>query len=113
MLKFYRDTLGFELEGELQLPGGENMTRLICGTSIVKLVVMDRQPEGRPAPGGLAGGTGYRSWTISCSNLEHLVEKCTRAGYKNPVPPTEVRPGAFIAMVEDPDGNWVELLQMG
>lgn len=113
MLKFYRDTLGFELEGELELPGGVNMTRLICGTTIVKLVVMSKEPEGKPAPGGLAGGTGYRYWTISCSNLADMVDTCKSAGYKNPVPPTEVRPGAFIAMIEDPDGNWVELLQMG
>ena len=113
MLKFYRDTLGFELEGELELPGGINMTRLICGTTIVKLVVMAEEPEARQAPGGLAGGTGYRYWTINCSNLEDIVEKCTQAGYKNPVPPTEIRPGVFIAMIEDPDGNWVELLQMG
>lgn len=112
MLKFYRDTLGFELEGELELPGGVNMTRLICGTTIVKLVVMATEPAGRPAPGGLAGATGYRYWTISCSNLEDMVNKCREAGYQIPVPPTEIRPGASIAMVEDPDGNWVELLQM-
>ncbi|MDK1024906.1 MAG: VOC family protein [Gammaproteobacteria bacterium] len=113
MLKFYRDTLGFELEGELELPGGVKMTRLICGTSIVKLVVMAKEPAGRPAPGGLAGGTGYRYWTISCSNLEDMVSTCRDAGYQIPVPPTEIRPGVSIAMLEDPDGNWVELLQMG
>ena len=25
----------------------------------------------------------------------------------------EIRPGVRIAMVTDPDGNWVELLQIG
>jgi predicted enzyme related to lactoylglutathione lyase len=25
--------------------------------------------------------------------------------------PTEIRPGVRIAMIEDPDGNWVELLE--
>jgi hypothetical protein len=26
--------------------------------------------------------------------------------------PREIRPGVSIAMVEDPDGNWVELLKI-
>jgi hypothetical protein len=29
------------------------------------------------------------------------------------MPVTELRPGVTIAMVEDPDGNWVELLAAG
>jgi predicted enzyme related to lactoylglutathione lyase len=28
------------------------------------------------------------------------------------VPPLEIQAGVRIAMVEDPDGNWVEFLQM-
>jgi predicted enzyme related to lactoylglutathione lyase len=112
MLKFYRDTLGLELEGELDMPGGMKMTRLICGTTIVKLVVMAQDPGNKPAPGGLAGGTGYRYWTISCNNLEAVTEKCDQAGYTIQVAPREIRPGVTISMIEDPDGNWLELLQM-
>ncbi len=37
-----------------------------------------------------------------------MVEK---AGYKIPVPAKVIRPGVTIAMLEDPDGNWLELLQ--
>ncbi len=110
MLKFYHDTLGLELEGELELPGLK-MSRLICGTTVVKLVVNDREPDSRPAPGGPRGATGYRYWTISCSNLAQMVEKCQQAGTRIPFPVTEIRPGVSIAMVEDPDGNWIELLQ--
>ena len=46
-------------------------------------------------------------------NLEAAVEECKAAGYNNPVPIRESRPGVNIAMIEDPDGNWVELLQHG
>lgn len=112
MLKFYQDTLGLALEGVLDMPGGMQMTRLVCGSTIVKLVVNAKPPAAKPAPGGLAGGTGYRYWTISCSNLQAMVDKCKGAGYRVPVPPTEIRAGVTIAMVEDPDGNWLELLQM-
>ncbi|MCH7958914.1 MAG: VOC family protein, partial [Candidatus Hydrogenedentes bacterium] len=38
------------------------------------------------------------------------VEACREGGYKIVVPETEIAPGLKIAMVEDPDGNWVEFL---
>jgi glyoxylase I family protein len=33
------------------------------------------------------------------------------AGIKVVVPPRVIRPGVTIAIVADPDGNWLELLQ--
>src|SRR5881397_1213409 len=105
-LTFYRDTLGLEPVGEMPLPGGGNMHRLACGTSVIKLVVPGRTPKATAPPGGINGATGYRYWTISISNLEEVVAACQEAGYTVPVPITEIRPGVRIAMVEDPDGNW-------
>lgn len=110
-LRFYRDTLGFEFEGEMQMPGNGRMQRLLCGTSLIKLVTPGTPPASGAAPGGLQGATGYRYWTISVSNLDALVAKCAEAGYKVPVQPVEIRAGIRIAMVEDPDGNWVEFLE--
>lgn len=111
MIKFYRDTLGLVPDGEMQMAGGGKMTRLKCGSSIIKLVVQGREPKAVAPPGGLAGTTGYRYWTISISNLEEVVTACTDAGYQIAVPVTEIRPGVRIAMIIDPDGNWVELVQ--
>ena len=113
MLAFYRDTLGLKPDGEMQMPGGGQMTRLLCGTTTVKLVVNAREPEGTSAPGGIGGATGYRYWTISCTNLKEVTDKCSEAGYTIAVPAREIRPGVTISIIEDPDGNWVELLQMG
>ena len=110
-LAFYRDTLGFKSEGEMAMPGGGKMYRLLCGTSMIKIVVNGRAPADKPAPGGLAGATGYRYWTISVSNLDEITKTCSDKGYRVAVPPTEIRPGVKISMVEDPDGNWVEFLQ--
>ena len=44
------------------------------------------------------------------SNLDELVAAAGDAGYKVVVGRTEIRPGISIAIIEDPDGNWVELL---
>ena len=112
-LRFYRDTLGFTDEGTMDMGRGTTMYRLRCGTSLIKLLAPGRPPRGEAPPGGLQGATGYRYWTISVSNLADVVRQCREASYQVPVDVTEIRPGVRIAMVEDPDGNWVEFLQTG
>jgi len=109
-LAFYRDVLGFEDAGETPMPGGM-MHRLLCGTSTIKLVTPKKAPPATAPGGGIQGATGYRYWTISVSNLAELVQQCEAASVKVVVPITELRPGITIAIVEDPDGNWVEFLE--
>ena len=110
-LAFYRDTLGLRQEPDTPFPGGGTMHRLWCGDSLIKVVVPAEAPAHRPAGGGIAGATGYRYWTRSVTNLAELVSACRDGGYRVRVDATEVRPGVTIAIVEDPDGNWVEFLQ--
>jgi catechol 2,3-dioxygenase-like lactoylglutathione lyase family enzyme len=110
-LAFYRDVLGFAAAGEMPMPGGGTMYRLLCGTSMIKLVHPAKEPPASAPPGGIPGAYGYRYWTISVSNIGDVVADCTSAGVTVVVPVRELRPGITIAIVEDPDGNWVELLQ--
>jgi catechol 2,3-dioxygenase-like lactoylglutathione lyase family enzyme len=109
-LSFYRDALGLESEGELPVPGGR-MYRLKCGTTIIKLLKLERTPSAKPAPGGPGGGLGFRYFTISVPDIRGLVSKLESKGIRPSVPVTEFRPGVTIAMVTDPDGNTVEFLQ--
>ncbi|MCU1389902.1 MAG: hypothetical protein JWL72_3240 [Ilumatobacteraceae bacterium] len=112
-LAFYRDTLGFVPAGEMDLPGGGTMQRLLCGTSVIKLLAPTKTPRVLAPPGGIQGATGYRYWTITVTNLEAVVASCAEAGYTIAIPLTTLRPGVVIAIVADPDGNWVELVQIG
>ena len=109
-LAFYRDALGLEWEGELALPGGR-MYRLKCGTTVIKLLKLERTPTAKPAPGGPMGGLGYRYFTISVPDIRGLIAGLEAKGIRPTVPVTEFRPGVTIAMVTDPDGNTVEFLQ--
>ena len=111
LLQLYRDTLGLEPDGEWQMPGGGHMTRLKCGTTVIKLVVNAQQPPAKSAPGGIGGSTGYRYFTISISNIADVTRACQDAVHKIAVPVTEIRPGTSISIIADPDGNWMELLQ--
>jgi glyoxylase I family protein len=110
-LAFYRDTLGFKYEGEMPMGGGSVMHRLLCGTSLIKVIHPGTVPPAKSPPGGIQGAYGYRYWTISVSNIEEIVKNCDEKGYKVVVGVREFRPGVTIAIVEDPDGNWVEFLQ--
>ena len=113
MLAFYRDVLGLTLQGEMPMPGGVGvMHRLLCGSSLIKLVVLPAVPAAA-APGGIQGAAGYRYWTITISNLAETVKACVDAGHKLVMPEREIRPGVRIAIVADPDGNWVEFLALG
>jgi catechol 2,3-dioxygenase-like lactoylglutathione lyase family enzyme len=112
MLAFYRDVLGFKYLREMPMPGGGLMHQMLCGDSMIKLVVLDKVPAAA-APGGPQGGSGYRYWTMTVSNLAELVQACADAGHKVVMKERELRPGVKIAMVEDPDGNWVEFLSIG
>jgi predicted enzyme related to lactoylglutathione lyase len=111
MLTFYGETLGLPLEGTIPMPGGGKMNRFKVGDSVIKVIELDPTPETQAAPGGIRGATGYRYWTITCSNLADCVTRAEAAGAKIVVAAKEVRPGITIAIIADPDGNWVELLQ--
>ena len=98
----------------MDMPGGMHMWRLMCGIiddQARQLVRGATRPRTRAAAS--RGANGYRYWTISVSNLDEIVAKCEAAGYKVAIPVTTIRPGTSIAMIEDPDGNWVEFLAGG
>ena len=110
-LRFYRDTLG--LEHIADTPSGNNgtMHRLMCGTSLIKVIEYPSPPDAANPIGGIPAASGYRYWTISVQDLDGTTERCRSAGYTVAVEPREIRAGVRISMIEDPDGNWVELLE--
>lgn len=110
-LAFYRDLLGFEMQGTMPMPGGGTMYRLSCGTTTLKLVHTDPSPS-HPVGGPITAACGYRYFTITVGNLVEVTEGCREAGHKVTVGPLELRPGVTISIVEDPDGNLVEFLQI-
>ncbi len=113
MLAFYRDVIGLKYQQAMPMSGGREgvMHRMLCGETLIKLVVLPKVPAVAP-PDGIGGASGYRYWTMTVSNLAEMVAACAAAGAKIVIANREVRPGVHIAMVEDPDGNWVEFLSV-
>ena len=113
MMHFSGEVMGLEFEAAIDMPGGGTMNRFKVGDSVIKLIELDPAAPADAAPGGIRGATGYRYWTITVGNLEACVTKAAEAGAKIVVPAKVVRPGVTIAIIADPDGNWVELLENG
>ena len=111
MMTFYGKVLGLELEASIPMPGGGTMNRFKVGDSIIKVIELEPSAPAESPPGGIRGATGYRYWTIHTPNLESVVNKIKDSGYKVVVPAKVIREGITIAIVADPDGNWVELLE--
>lgn len=113
-LAFYCGLLGLEHVADMPMPiaGGGTMHRVQCGDSVLKLVNLTNPVETGAAGGPAGGVTGLRYLTITVSNLRETVEAAEAAGVHVAYPPTVVREGVTITMLEDPDGNWVELLQL-
>ena len=104
MMKFYGEILGLDLEATIPM-------RFKVGDSIIKLIALDPAPSAEAEPGGIRAASGYRYWTIHVPSLEEIIGKVEAGGGKVVVPIREIREGVSIAFLEDPDGNWVELLQ--
>jgi predicted enzyme related to lactoylglutathione lyase len=51
--------------------------------------------------------------TLSISNLDEVMAEAEAGSVKVRVPATEIMPGVRIAILADPDGNAVELLEAG
>lgn len=113
MLEFYRDVVGLEFEATMKLEalGIARMDRLRCHDSVLKLVTPIADVAAGPG-GGIDGATGMRYFTITVDDIAAAVADCEAAGTPIVWPLLEARPGVTIAMVEDPDGNWVEFFQM-
>ena len=109
---FYRDLLGLQFLVDLPIPNGL-MRRFSHGESVVKLVKFDApQPLANPG-GGISGrATGLRYFTLEINDVEPTVQRCLAAGVSVPVPVKKFGQTIF-AMIADPEGNWIEVIQTG
>lgn len=110
MLNFYRDIFGFERVAEIPFPGIGIVNRLISGTRVMKLLLLESAPEQAPVQGAFTATTGLRYLTLWVDDLESTVAACRKIGCDVPVLPKSLRPGVDVAMVRDPDGNTLEVM---
>ncbi len=108
---FYDTVVGLERVDDLDFGGG-TMRRYAAGDGVVKLVSLGGAPptSSNPPDGMLAGASGLRYLSVCVDDLDAALARVEAAGCAVPVPAFEFAPGVRIAIVEDPEGTWVELV---
>jgi catechol 2,3-dioxygenase-like lactoylglutathione lyase family enzyme len=107
MFEFYGGVLGFEQLATLGVGNGGGVARFKIGAQELKLT--RRVPNRRYEPGGVQAATGLRSLTFFFDDERSLVARFTAHGLVAPKFVDEPD-GRRTALVEDPDGQAVELV---
>jgi catechol 2,3-dioxygenase-like lactoylglutathione lyase family enzyme len=85
--------------------------RLAVGPVTLKVMVPTEVPAAEAPPSPFWDRAGLRYLTLWLDDLEPLLERWRSAGGTVVLPPTELRPGVVTALLVDPDGNTVEVMQ--
>ena len=110
MLHFYQNVLGFQKEIEIPFPGIGVVNKLNYGAGYIKMLVLEKNPININPTGDFSTSNGIRYITINLSNLEEILDTCKTHNINIINPGTIIRPGVTVALIADPDGNIIELM---
>jgi catechol 2,3-dioxygenase-like lactoylglutathione lyase family enzyme len=110
-MAFYRDVLGLEYSGPLPVGEGRTLHNFRVGDAILKLIESSGRAALQPPTDELDDVAGIRWVTMDVDDIEGAIARCEEAGAPFPLPLVQRRPGLRVAIVSDPDGNRVELVE--
>lgn len=111
LVKFYATV--FEME-RLEVTESRSGTvhRLAAGGTVLKVMVPAQRPSSAEPSGSFLAATGLRYLSFYVANgLDGLVERGIAAGGRLQVGPIEIGPAQRLALLSDPDGNTLELVE--
>ena len=123
-LAFYRDVMGLDVarqyersgDGISQVIGYEDahlsaaMLDLGDGHKL-ELIQYIHPPSGeRPSEERSVLGASHLAFVVS--DIDAMFQKLSGSGARMMNPPVELAPGRIACYFQDPDGNWLELLQL-
>jgi len=109
MREFYGEVLGLPVLPETALGGGQ-MIRYPVGSSEVKLFPVAPSPANTA---GISEAAGVRVLTFFYADEAAVSQRFTARSLPAPkFAPAAARAGARAALLQDPDGEWVELVVM-
>lgn len=111
MMRFYADALGLPLDSSFPVPGIGIRHKFRFGTNSIKLIELDQPIDVAPSAGPPWAANGLRYWTGHVLDLSTALEQIRAHGGTVVVDVQEPKPGIRYAIVADPDGNGIELVQ--
>lgn len=110
-LRFYRDVLGLEYSGPVVVGEGKTLHNFRVGDGILKLIESGGVAAPQPVTAEVDDVAGLRWVTMDVDDIDGAVARCAAAGAAFPLPLVQRRPGLRVAIVSDPDGNRIELVE--
>ena len=110
MLHFYQEVLGFNKEIEIPFPGIGVVNKLNYGTGYIKILILEKNPSNINPTGDFSTSNGIRYITINLSNLDEILDACKVNNINIINEGIDLRPGVRVALISDPDGNLIELM---
>ena len=111
MLSFYQNVLGLIKDTEIPFPGLGVVNKLSFGSGYIKILVLDKNPSNTNPIGDFSTSNGIRYITINLSNLDEILDSCKLNDVNIVNSGVIIRPGVTVAIIQDPDGNLIELMQ--
>ncbi|MEJ2246964.1 MAG: VOC family protein [Acidobacteriota bacterium] len=108
MYKFYGKILGFRQSNTFKLGGNTSMAWFQVGEAVVKLTGV--VPNRKYQKGNVPEATGVRLLTFFFPDRNELMERFKVQGFPAPVFHPVAGSNRSSALVQDPDGQWVELV---
>lgn len=111
MMAFYGGVLGFTPLEPIVFPGAGTVQRMQVGDCILRLFAVEQTPPHEAHNESHMSAPGYRYLTLPVVDIEAAFAAFREFGATIPREPRELRPGVFSGHVQDPDGNWIEVMQ--
>jgi catechol 2,3-dioxygenase-like lactoylglutathione lyase family enzyme len=109
MARFYGEVLGLELVGSFPVPGVGTRHKYRLGRNSIKLIELATPLPDRPRGGLPWEATGLRYWTVHVRDLDAVLALLPAEAQLLPL--TLATPPIRYAIVADPDGNALELVE--
>ena len=110
MLDFFAEVFEMTPEAPLETEIGV-MHRFSGGEYVLKLILPPDQPSLAARPGSRYSTTGVSHFTFFVNDVDAAIERAVARGATVVRGPWELRPGVRFAVMEDPEGNTIELGQ--
>ena len=122
-IEFYRDVIGLALIKTIELDGGpidevvgyRNANLLIAllgvGDGHVLELIQYVRPPGSERPTDERNAAGATHLAFDVEDIEQTFQRLVDRGARKLNPPIEVRADLKCCYLQDPDGNWIELLE--
>ena len=121
---FYRDVVGLKLLDTFERDGGPISDVLGYENTHIKGATLDigeghklelieyinPPPAARPTEERSVLGASHLAFNVD--DAEETYKSLIGRGAKRLNPPVEVVPGKIVCYLQDPDGNWLELVEM-